>query len=101
MILLIQGIAGSSTVWRVVMPARLEILEGTGHFLPWREPTAPCPSLRTSSTTTVHVPEERWRQLLTSAPPDDEEEEPPSEAPGNILGETHGRRELCQRQVAP
>jgi len=43
-----------------------EILEGAGHFLPWRD--------FLETTTPTNVPEERWRELLTTAPPDDEEE---------------------------
>lgn len=54
--------------------ARLEILEGAGHFLPWRDADRFLAVLEDflKSTTPAHVPEERWRKLLTSAPPDDE-----------------------------
>ena len=56
--------------------ARLEILHGAGHFLPWRNAEWFLRVLEDflASTTPAHVPEDRWRQLLTSAPPDDEEE---------------------------
>jgi len=56
--------------------ARLEILEGAGHFLPWRDADRFLAVLEDflKTTTPAHVPEERWRELLTSAPPDDEEE---------------------------
>jgi pimeloyl-ACP methyl ester carboxylesterase len=56
--------------------ARLEILEGAGHFLPWRDADRFLAILEDflKSTTPAHVPEERWRKLLTGAPPDDEEE---------------------------
>ncbi|MFI5040600.1 MAG: alpha/beta fold hydrolase [Acidimicrobiales bacterium] len=56
--------------------ARLEILEGAGHFLPWRDADRFLPVLEDflKTTTPAHVPDERWRELLTSAPPDDEEE---------------------------
>ncbi len=54
--------------------ARLEILEGAGHFLPWRDADRFLAVLEDflKSTTPAHVPEERWRKLLTDAPPDDE-----------------------------
>jgi len=56
--------------------ARLEILEGAGHFLPWRDADRFLPILEDFLTTTTptHVPDARWRELLTGAPPDDEEE---------------------------
>jgi len=56
--------------------ARLEILEGGGHFLPWQNAGWFLGVLEDflKSTTPAHVPEERWRELLISAPPDDEEE---------------------------
>ena len=56
--------------------ARLEILEGAGHFLPWQDADRFLAVLEDFLETTnpAHVPEERWRELLTSAPPDDEEE---------------------------
>ena len=56
--------------------ARLEILEGAGHFLPWQDADRFLAILEDflSSTSPAHVPEERWRKLLSSAPPDDEEE---------------------------
>ena len=56
--------------------ARLEILEGAGHFLPWQDADRFLAILEDflSSTSPAHVPEERWRKLLRSAPPDDEEE---------------------------
>ena len=54
--------------------ARLEIIEGAGHFLPWRNADRFLAILKDflKSTTPAHVPEERWRKLLKSAPPDDE-----------------------------
>jgi len=54
--------------------ARLEILEGAGHFLPWRDADRFLAVLEDflKSTKPAHVPEERWRKLLTSAPADDE-----------------------------
>jgi pimeloyl-ACP methyl ester carboxylesterase len=56
--------------------ARLEILEGAGHFLPWSDSDRFLAVLEDflKSTTPAHVPEERWRKLLASAPADDEEE---------------------------
>jgi pimeloyl-ACP methyl ester carboxylesterase len=56
--------------------ARLEILEGAGHFLPWRDAERFLTVLEDflKTTTPAHVPEEHWRELLTSAPPDNEEE---------------------------
>jgi pimeloyl-ACP methyl ester carboxylesterase len=56
--------------------ARLEILEGAGHFLPWRDADRFLAVLEDflSTTTPAHVPDERWRELLTTAPPDDEAE---------------------------
>jgi pimeloyl-ACP methyl ester carboxylesterase len=56
--------------------ARLEILEGAGHFLPWRDADRFLAVLEDflKTTTPAHVPEEHWRELLTTAPPDDEEE---------------------------
>jgi pimeloyl-ACP methyl ester carboxylesterase len=56
--------------------ARLEILEGAGHFLPWRNADWFLPILEDflKSTTPAHVPEAHWRELLISAPPDNEEE---------------------------
>lgn len=56
--------------------ARLEILEGAGHFLPWRDAKRFLLILEEflATTTPAHVPEERWRELLTNAPPDDEAE---------------------------
>ncbi|HET8617546.1 MAG TPA: alpha/beta fold hydrolase [Acidimicrobiales bacterium] len=56
--------------------ARLEILEGAGHFLPWRNADWFLGVLEDflKSTTPTHVPEARWRELLISAPPDDEKE---------------------------
>ncbi len=55
---------------------RLEILEGAGHFLPWQDADRFLPVLEDflKSTEPAHVPEERWRELLSTAPPDDEEE---------------------------
>ena len=54
--------------------ARLEILEGAGHFVPWRDADRFLAVLEDflKSTTPAHVPEERWRKLLTNAPPDNE-----------------------------
>ncbi len=56
--------------------ARLEILEGAGHFLPWRDADRFLDILLDflATTTPTHVPEERWRELLANAPPDDEAE---------------------------
>lgn len=56
--------------------ARLEILEGAGHFLPWRDAERFLLILEDflATTTPAHVPEERWRELLANAPPDDEAE---------------------------
>lgn len=56
--------------------ARLEILPGAGHFLPSRDAEWFVHVLEDflTSTTPAHVPDDRWRQLLTSAPPDDEPE---------------------------
>ena len=49
---------------------------GAGHFLPWRNADKFLAILEDflKSTTPAHVPEERWRKLLTSAPPNDEPE---------------------------
>ena len=54
--------------------ARLEILEGAGHFLPWRNADQLLVVLEEflKSTTPRPRAEERWRKLLTNAPPDDE-----------------------------
>jgi pimeloyl-ACP methyl ester carboxylesterase len=56
--------------------ARLEILDGAGHFLPWQDADRFLPVLEDFLKTTApaHVPDARWRQLLTSAPPDDDPE---------------------------
>ncbi len=56
--------------------ARLEILHGAGHFLPSRDAEWFLRVLEDflTSTTPAHVPDDRWRELLTSAPPDDEAE---------------------------
>lgn len=56
--------------------ARLEILDGAGHFLPWQDADRFLAVLDDFLNTTApaHVPDARWRQLLTSAPPDDEPE---------------------------
>jgi pimeloyl-ACP methyl ester carboxylesterase len=56
--------------------ARLEILEGAGHFLPWRNADRFLPIIEDflSSTTPAHVPEAHWRELLISAPSNVEEE---------------------------
>ncbi len=56
--------------------ARLEVLEGAGHFLLWRDADRFLPILEDflKSTTPAHVPEARWRELLVSAPTDDEPE---------------------------
>jgi pimeloyl-ACP methyl ester carboxylesterase len=56
--------------------ARLEILEGAGHFLPWRDAGRFLTVLEDflQTTTPAHVPDARWRELLAGAPPDDEEE---------------------------
>jgi pimeloyl-ACP methyl ester carboxylesterase len=56
--------------------ARLEILEGAGHFLPWRDAERFLLVLEDflATTTPAHVPEHRWRELLAAAPPDDEPE---------------------------
>lgn len=54
--------------------ARLEILEGAGHFLPWRDTERFLTVLLDflATTTPTHVPEERWRELLASAPTNDD-----------------------------
>jgi pimeloyl-ACP methyl ester carboxylesterase len=56
--------------------ARLEILEGAGHFLPWRNADRFLPIIEDflSSTTPAHVPEAHWRELLISAPANSEAE---------------------------
>ncbi len=56
--------------------ARLEILEGAGHFLPWRDADRFLAVLEDflKTTTPAHVPEEHWRELLKNAAPDDEPE---------------------------
>jgi pimeloyl-ACP methyl ester carboxylesterase len=56
--------------------SRLEVLEGAGHFLPWRERDRFLAILEDflKTTTPGHVPEARWRELLAGAPPNDEEE---------------------------
>jgi pimeloyl-ACP methyl ester carboxylesterase len=56
--------------------ARLEIIEGAGHFLPWRNADRFLAILEDflKTTTPTHVPDTRWRELLTGAPRDDEEE---------------------------
>ncbi len=43
--------------------ARLEILEGAGHFLPWQDADRLLAVLEDflKTTTPAHVPEERWR----------------------------------------
>jgi pimeloyl-ACP methyl ester carboxylesterase len=50
--------------------ARLEILDGAGHFLPWQDADRFLAVLEDFLKTTVpaHVPEERWRQLLGGGP---------------------------------
>jgi pimeloyl-ACP methyl ester carboxylesterase len=55
--------------------ARLEILEGAGHFLPWTDPDRFLAVLEDflKSTSPAHVSEERWRKLLTIARSDDQE----------------------------
>jgi pimeloyl-ACP methyl ester carboxylesterase len=54
--------------------ARLEVFEGAGHFLPWRDADRFLAVLEDflKSTTPANVPEDQWRKLLTGAPPDDE-----------------------------
>jgi len=54
--------------------ARLEILEGAGHFLPWRDADRVLAVLEDflNTTTPAHVPEASWRKRMTSAPPDEE-----------------------------
>jgi pimeloyl-ACP methyl ester carboxylesterase len=49
--------------------ARLEIIEGAGHFLPWRNPDQFLPLLEDflHTTTPVHVPESEWRDRLVAA----------------------------------
>ena len=49
--------------------ARLEILEGAGHFLPWQDAARFVPILEDflSSTTPAHVPEAQWRERLIDA----------------------------------
>src|ERR1019366_4090078 len=53
--------------------ARLEILKDAGHFLPWQDGDRFLAVRQDflKTTTPAHVPEERWRELLTGAPPDD------------------------------
>jgi pimeloyl-ACP methyl ester carboxylesterase len=60
--------------------ARLEILEGAGHFLPWRDADRLLPILEDflRSTTPGYVPEASWRELLINALPDDEYEDAPT-----------------------
>ncbi|MFP4554567.1 MAG: alpha/beta fold hydrolase [Actinomycetota bacterium] len=54
--------------------ARLEILEGAGHFLPWRNADRFLPLLEDflDTTTPVHVPESEWRDRLVSSHASDE-----------------------------
>ncbi|GAC1517391.1 MAG: alpha/beta fold hydrolase [Acidimicrobiales bacterium] len=49
--------------------ARLEILEGAGHFLPWQDADRFVPILEDflASTTPARVPESHWRELLVAA----------------------------------
>jgi len=56
--------------------ARLEVLPGAGHFLPWKDADRFLSVLDDflESTTPVNVPESEWRELLTSAPASDEED---------------------------
>ena len=56
--------------------ARLEILPGAGHFLPWHDADRLLALLEDflDTTTPAHVPEERWRVLMASAPADNEDE---------------------------
>ena len=68
---------GHASLAAEAMPgARLEILEGAGHFLPWRDAERFLLVLEEFLATTepAYVPEERWRELLVNAPPDDEAE---------------------------
>jgi len=52
--------------------ARLEILDGAGHFLPWRDADRFLPIVEDflETTTPAHVPEAHWRALLAGARPD-------------------------------
>jgi len=56
--------------------ARLEVLPGAGHFLPWKDADRFLAVLDDflESTTPIHVPESEWRALLTTAPANDEKE---------------------------
>jgi pimeloyl-ACP methyl ester carboxylesterase len=56
--------------------ARLEILPGAGHFLPWHDGDRLLAVLKDflDTTTPAHVPGDRWRALMTSAPADHENE---------------------------
>ena len=49
--------------------ARLEIIEGAGHFLPWQDADRFIPILEDflESTTPTHLPESHWRDLLVTA----------------------------------
>jgi pimeloyl-ACP methyl ester carboxylesterase len=61
---------------RAMPGARLEVLPGAGHFLPWKDADRFLSILDDflESTTPVHVPESEWRDLLVAAPTSYEEE---------------------------
>ncbi len=69
-------VAHAHTTAESIPGARLEILEGAGHFLPWRNADRFLPIIEDflSSTTPAHVPEAHWRELLISAPANSEAE---------------------------
>ena len=56
----------------LVPGARLEILEGAGHFLPWQDADRLLRVVEDflATTTPAHVPAARWRELISSAPAD-------------------------------
>ncbi|MGZ4737656.1 MAG: alpha/beta fold hydrolase [Ilumatobacteraceae bacterium] len=69
-------VAHAYSAAELIRGARLEILEGAGHFLPWRNADRFLPIVEDflSSTTPAHVPEAHWRELLVGAPSNVEEE---------------------------
>lgn len=69
-------VAHAHTAAESIPGVRLEILEGAGHFLPWRNADRFLPIIEDflSSTTPAHVPEVHWRELLISAPANSEAE---------------------------
>ncbi|MGZ4671224.1 MAG: alpha/beta fold hydrolase [Ilumatobacteraceae bacterium] len=68
-------VAHAYSAAELIRGARLEILEGAGHFLPWRNADRFLPIVEDflSSTTPAHVPEAHWRELLVGAPSNVEE----------------------------